>query len=339
MTTVLVTGVGGLASQNIIRCAKQAGHKVIGTDVNALAAGLYRSDKGYLVSRSWNQYIEDLQRICRKEHVEVLVPGSDVELPILSKNEHLFDEMGVCVIIGTHESIMIARDKFETQEFLRRKGFPFIRSYLPEDLDKCIDEVGFPFVIKPRSGYGAAHFYVVKNTEEARVLISYIRRDGWEPLLQEYIQTDSEYTTGVHIARDGDILGSVSAWRRLKRGITVEAIIDDFPQVREHSEKVAVSLETKGPLNFQSKFTNGKCLIFEINARFSGTTSIRSTAGVNGVEVLIRNFLYGEKIRLEPKKIVTTLYSEYLSLSAEEYSRLLWARETEKCGRICESWW
>jgi carbamoyl-phosphate synthase large subunit len=316
-----------------------AGYRVVGTDINPFAAGLYRSDKGYVVSKDWDQYIIELQRICEKEKVDVLIPGSDPELLILSENRELFERIGLCMLMGTHESIMIARDKFKTQEFLRANNFPHIRSYLPEDLHKCVEEVGFPFVIKPRSGYGEKHFYLVANPQEASALISYMRRDGWEPLLQEYIETDAEYTTGVRVSKNGEVLGSVCAWRKLKKGLSANVLVDDFTEVRRFMERVAAAMNTRGPLNFQAKLRNGKCFIFEINARFSGTTSIRAMAGVNDVDLLIRNFLHDEKVRVEPRKLVATLYSEYLFLNTNNYSDVLSTREVTRSGTISASSW
>jgi carbamoyl-phosphate synthase large subunit len=339
MPTVLVTGVGGLASQTVLRCARMAGYRTVGTDVNPYAAGLYRSDKGYLVSKEWVQYLRDLARICKIEKVDALIPGSDIELPILSKNREAFERLGVSIIIGTHNAVMISDDKYKTQEFLKQNNFPYIKSYLPEQLNDAVREVGFPLALKPRSGYGAAHFYVVSNVEEARSFIAYMRRGGWEPVLQEYLDVESEYTTGVQIATDGEILGSVCAWRRLRRGSSGDVLVDEFHEIRQYLEDVARSLETRGPLNFQSKQKDGKCFIFEINARFSGTTYIRAMAGVNEVDILIRNFLSGEKIRANPNRLVSSLFSDYLFLSHDEFGRLRSTKETGRCGVVNTSSW
>jgi carbamoyl-phosphate synthase large subunit len=166
-----------------------------------------------------------------------------------------------------------------------------------------------------------------------------MRRDGWEPLLQEYIESDAEYTTGVRVSKMGEVLGSVCAWRKLKKGLSANVLVDDFAEVRRFMETVAAAMNTRGPLNFQARLKNGKYFIFEINARFSGTTSIRAMAGVNDVDLLIRNFLYDEKVRVEPRKLVATLYSEYLFLDTNDYSNLLSTKEVTRSGTINASWW
>jgi len=41
---------------------------------------------------------------------------------------------------------------------------------------------------------------------------------------------------------------------------------------------------------------DGKVKVFEINPRFSGTTSLRAMVGYNEPDILIRKHIYGETI-------------------------------------------
>jgi carbamoyl-phosphate synthase large subunit len=71
--------------------------------------------------------------------------------------------------------------------------------------------------------------------------------------------------------------------------------VDNFPEVRKLSEKVANVLGSSGPLNIQCRKTERGIVIFEINPRFSGTTSIRAICGQNDPDILIRSRIYKEK--------------------------------------------
>jgi carbamoyl-phosphate synthase large subunit len=53
----------------------------------------------------------------------------------------------------------------------------------------------------------------------------------------------------------------------------------------------------RGPLNIQCRVVDGEVKVFEINPRFSGTTSIRAMTGYNEPDVLIRRHLLGETIQ------------------------------------------
>jgi carbamoyl-phosphate synthase large subunit len=61
---------------------------------------------------------------------------------------------------------------------------------------------------------------------------------------------------------------------------------------------LANALQAYGPANFQFRLTpDGEVKVFEINARFSGTTPLRAHAGFNEVEMVIDNLLEGKSIQ------------------------------------------
>jgi carbamoyl-phosphate synthase large subunit len=87
-------------------------------------------------------------------------------------------------------------------------------------------------------------------------------------------------------------LGSVLA---LSNGIS-QGEIGPFPEVTQQCEEIAVALGTRGPLNIQCRLVDGKVYVFEINPRFSGTTSLRAMVGFNEPDLLIRRHVLQEKI-------------------------------------------
>ena len=90
----LVTSTGGIVAQGIIKSLKyhnlyerERDHKyrIIGTDINYEAAGLYRVDKFSIVKKpSDPNYLKTIIDVCVKNKVHILFIGSDIELPILS---------------------------------------------------------------------------------------------------------------------------------------------------------------------------------------------------------------------------------------------------------------
>ena len=55
-------------------------------------------------------------------------------------------------------------------------------------------------------------------------------------------------------------------------------------------------LQPRAPINIQCRFVAGEVIPFEINPRFSGTTSLRALAGYNEPDVLVRRDVLGEQI-------------------------------------------
>jgi carbamoyl-phosphate synthase large subunit len=76
-----------------------------------------------------------------------------------------------------------------------------------------------------------------------------------------------------------------------------QGFVDVFPEVTRTCEQIALALQACGSINLQCRLVEGQVMIFEINPRFSGTTSIRALMGYNEPDVLIRKHVLGEDIQ------------------------------------------
>ena len=101
---VMVTGVGGGGiGKQIIKSLRlaNANYEIIGTDITSLSKGLMEVDYPYIVPKaSENNYIACLVALIKKHNVEVLFPGSEPELKIISKERKAFSDMGVLLPIN-----------------------------------------------------------------------------------------------------------------------------------------------------------------------------------------------------------------------------------------------
>jgi carbamoyl-phosphate synthase large subunit len=310
----LVTSVGGIVAQGIIKSLKyhnsyhsDTGHRyeILGTDINYEAAGLYRVDKFSIVSKPSNRnYLQTILELCLKNKIHVLFIGSDVELPILCKyKDEIENKTGANVITSRENIVNMCRDKYLTYEFLEKNNLNSIPTCLPENLDLFLKEEKFPLVVKPREGFGSKLFHIVKNRDELDFAIRSIENANWKAIIQKYLKNDSkEYTTGITIDKEGSqIMSSITMRKVLKHGQTYKAYIDNFPQVKKICNKIAYNLETFGPINIQTRLDTDdkKVKIIEINPRFSASCPMRTVAGINEPDIIVRNVLYNEKINIE----------------------------------------
>ncbi|MCU0650086.1 MAG: ATP-grasp domain-containing protein, partial [Gemmatimonadaceae bacterium] len=72
--------------------------------------------------------------------------------------------------------------------------------------------------------------------------------------------------------------------------------IGAFPDVTRPCETIATALGARGPLNVQCRMVDGDAWIFEINPRFSGTTSLRALVGYNEPDALISEHVLGRPV-------------------------------------------
>ena len=187
------------------------------------------------------------------------------------------------------------------------------------DQDSAGAVTWFPCVVKPaRGGSGSNLAFIAQDADELAFFASYVRTAGYTPVAQEYLGTpDDEYTVGVLNTLSGSSIGSIAIRRDILHGLSAklritsrvgtsrgellalssgisQGVVERAPEVQDVCETLALALESKGPLNVQLRYVNGKVYVFEINPRFSGTCCLRALAGFNEPDVLIRHHLLGE---------------------------------------------
>jgi carbamoyl-phosphate synthase large subunit len=93
--------------------------------------------------------------------------------------------------------------------------------------------------------------------------------------------------------------------------------------IQRFCEKLALRLGSRGPLNIQLRMSEGVPFVFELHPRFSGTTPIRADVGFNEVDILLRNYLFGEKFsRLDYKYNVAAIRAfEHVIVPIEQMKR------------------
>lgn len=301
---VLVTGAGALLGQGIIRSLRNSSleAKIVAVDPSPLSAGLYWADERHAVPMARDPgYLDRIRAILDSERPDAVLIGTDVELDIFARNrEQLEREFDTRVIVSRPEVIAIADDKYLTYQFMRENGFDFPASALPGDgdqLDQLIASVGFPLIVKPRVGARSVGVSTVHDREQLAAALAAARS---EPVVQECVATDDEeYTAGV-LGFDGSCQASIVMRRDLRDGNTYRAYVQDYPHLNAQLRRIGEKLDIYGPANFQFRLDGARIKIFEINARFSGTTPLRAHAGFNEVEMVLRHVLSGDPI-VQPK--------------------------------------
>lgn len=323
---VLITGLGGGGhGMQILKALKLATFRyhITGTDITKVSYGLPFIDNFYILPRAdQSDYIQCLVDVCKRNNIRVLFHGSEPELRIIAENRSIFERMGIFLPINSNEVIQRCMNKYSIMNYLQDKGFNVPATHLISSINEISSVAAYPVVCKPHIGGGGSNnVFIAQDTRELKLIAEYLLLYLKGFIVQEYIgKPDSEFTVGVLADPQKNIIGSIGVKRyilsalsnRLKivnrtgrkelgkilaisSGVS-QGEIGVFKDITEYCEKAAVAVGATGPINFQCRVAEEKVYIFEVNPRFSGTTSLRAMVGFNEPDILIRKCVRGEKI-------------------------------------------
>jgi len=198
---------------------------------------------------------------------DYIYPAMDGVVTIFSKYRDLLDPV---VIAPSFDTAKVTRSKKNTYKIL--DGIvPIPRIYeSTSDVDK------FPVFIKPDVGQGSTGARKILNVEELSV-VDFERNVCMELLPGE------EYTIDCFTNSEGKLIYCRGRGRkRIKNGISVNAVFEENPIFLEYAKKINSKLEQKGGWFFQvKKAEDGALKLLEVASRIAGTSAISRCCGAN----------------------------------------------------------
>lgn len=341
MTRVLVTAIGGGGhGDQILKAlllAPSGRYQILGADANPHCPQAELVEQFFtLPLASDPEYMKVLLRICQELDVKALFHGCEAELVLFAKNRKLIEEAGIFLPINDTALIQLCMDKAKTNTRLAELGFVVPR-YVSVISESEFDNIDwFPVVVKPAvGGGGSANVFIAQDLKELRALAVYLGLGSVTSgfMIQEYVGTpDQEFTVGVLHDLNGLYINSIAVKRHLNSGLSVRTSVTNrtgreelgsklvissgvsqgdigrYENVTKQCREIADKLGSRGPLNFQCRFVNGNVLVFEINPRYSGTTSLRAMVGYNEPDLLIQRHLCGQDIESNFPYDETTIF-------------------------------
>jgi carbamoyl-phosphate synthase large subunit len=179
--TVLITGVGGGGSNNLIRGLQSDGFdgRIIGSNVSKYYLAKSPVKENYLLPRGDQEGYEDaLKTVIRKEGVDLIIPNNGTEVRAVSK---LRRRLPTNVFLPPHCDIKLCQDKFELSNVLDEAGVPVAESRVVENLDEIpaiFEDLDSDMVwCRLRRGSGSKGATKVRTPSQARHWIEY-----WEDM-------------------------------------------------------------------------------------------------------------------------------------------------------------
>ena len=290
---ILFTGVGRRVE--LVQAFRQAALvlnrqlKIYGADMVVTAPALAFCDYVRIVRGMKEEgYIDEILKICRDDHIDLLIPTIDTDLLILSRNIDKF--VSTKVMVSSFDMISICRNKNFTSDFFVSCGLN-----TPKTINKLENFNGtFPCFIKPKDGSSSINAYKVENQEELEIYCNIIQ----DYIIQPFVG-GTEYTVDIFCDFNGKPIYITPRKRlRVRAGevLKTEIVLDQ--QIINECGRIIEKFIPTGPLTVQLiRDKEGTDYFIEINPRFSGGVSLSMKAGARSAESILQ-ILSGEKIKV-----------------------------------------
>lgn len=288
--TVLVTGIGGNVGQGILRNIARIDYPIrtIGTNIEAFSSGNHLADEVYVVPYAYEPgYLETVRKICRKEHVDLIIPSTDYEAYFLTKNNQKLPNIASSSVKVNE----IGLDKYKTYLEFKIRGIPFAETMLPSAYDGRYDEV----IVKPREGRGSRGVHINPDNPGSFADTYIVQR----------LYQGIELTTSFYVTKNGRCLSTITFERSLYSGMTSRASVTRKydEQIKAVISEIVKNFPVRASVNIQSiATTDRKVIPFEMNSRVSGTNSIRGHFGFDDIRWILDEYLLGKNPKASPIK-------------------------------------
>lgn len=312
---VLVTGVGAIIGYGIInslRKVKNLNINILGMDIYSDAYGRFLCDKFFVAERADSlNYINFINNLIESEQIDLIIPGIEQDMYSLYEAQRLVKTK---IVLNNDLLIKISKDKLATYDFF--KGFPDIQlipTLFQKEFNECVEMLGRPFLLKPRSSYASKGIRKISTQRE----FNFYNININDNIFQRIVGNDEEeYTVSIFGDGNGSFIDYIILKRKLAQtGATDKAEVVDDNQILEYVSKICYISKPKGPTNIQLRKENNSIYLLEINPRISSACSIRTNAGYNEPYLCLIYYL-GLKIQYHPspkKKIHAVRYiSDYI---------------------------
>ena len=295
--TVAVTGMNakpdnpgpGLAvSRCLVESADFKG-RIIGLSYDPLDPGLYLKnycEAGYLLpypSAGDDAFLERLSSIHDREHIDILLPCLDAELPGMIRLKPEIEDMGIKTFLPNSEQLRL-RNKDKLPELAKYAGLacPDIKAITSAGFFYDCQEQGwtYPLVVK-------GLFYdaiIVYNADQAVDGFRKIAAEwGYPVLVQKYVK-GQEYNLSALGDGKGNMLGAVMMKKMAltDKGKAWAGVTINDETLYHTSEKLIREINWRGPLEVEVlKDNKGQYQLLEINPRFPAWIYLSHGVGRN----------------------------------------------------------
>ncbi len=168
---ILITAAGGGGTNGILKSFDSNRYNFIGVNSNFYKAAASTDTVAvYQIANASNEerYITQLNQIIDKHAIDFVIPNSDIEVEIISKNEAALKAR---TFVPTYNEILISNDKLKTYKHCISNGINVPHTIEFDSFDSLREKFGvfksFPLWCRIKEGAGSRHTSPINSLDEA----------------------------------------------------------------------------------------------------------------------------------------------------------------------------
>ena len=302
LTRLLFTGGGGAGSESIYRQLSSTYDVHFADAQTDLVHPVIPRENVHKIPWACDpQFKPALAALCETYSINLLIPGVDEELVILSRD---LQYSSTKILLPNTQYVSLMLDKYLMYQAFMRVGLLMPKTALLSDDFSILNP---PYVVKPRNGRGSRNLKYLESCTEAEKYRDYLAHsnDLGSFVIQERI-VGQEYTVQMIANTSGTLKCIVPVCVDVKKGITLDAYTHFDEQLIHQCAHIHSKLPTSGTYNIQLMQTSdGLIYPFEINPRISTTFCLVLASGVDPIHLFFdespessRSFEFSSGIRL-----------------------------------------
>lgn len=281
---------------------------------------------------------EALLEVLKEDKYDVTIPLTDFSATMLSKHKEELKKY-TNPAVNDWDIFIGAADKINTMIACMDNNIPCPKTLRQAETlaDVLASELEYPFIIKPRVGYGSIGFHRIDNEDDLRKHFETSVEKFGGMVVQEYIpQTGTQYKCEVFIDGNGEVKSAhvfdKTRWYPIDGGSTCCSTSVDRPDIVESSVKLLKALGWKGygDVDLIEDPRDGIAKVMEINPRITASVKVCIKSGVDFARQIVE---------YETGRDVTD-YNEYEKGICLRYMHtdLLWFIESPNRFKAKPSW-
>lgn len=223
----------------------------------------------FITDKSTPEEVAEFNAIIDKYNFDFIYPVMDGVITVFSKYREYLRPV---VVASDYSATRITRSKRLTYETLK----DIVK--IPAIYSNVYAVSSYPIFLKPDVGQGSKGVQLITSPEQATTIHFRDKNN----VVMEYLPGD-EYTVDCLTGADGELVYvRARGRRRIKNGISVNAVFDDRDVFKEWAEKINKAIPQVGAWFFQLKENEKKELVLlEVASRIAGSSAITRATGVN----------------------------------------------------------